>query len=161
MGGNEFVYKTYLATTPEKLWRALTDPEFTRHYWGSTFESQWTVGSTMVWEENGVRIDDPAQVVLESEPYRRLSYTWHTFTPEFAAAQGLGEDFLAAVADEPRSKVTFEIEPVGDLVKLTVVHDGFADGSTVLEMVNEGWPAILSSLKSLLETGDALTYPTD
>lgn len=161
MSSNEFVYKTYISTTPEKLWQALTDPAFTQHYWGSTFESDWTPGSTMTWEENGVKIADPAQVVLESDPFRRLSYTWHTFTPEFAAAQGLGDDFLAKVADEPRSKVTFDIEPVGDLVKLTVVHDGFADGSIVLEMVNEGWPAIVSSLKSLLETGGALTYPTE
>ncbi|MQA84648.1 MAG: helix-turn-helix domain-containing protein [Streptosporangiales bacterium] len=156
MGKPEFVYTTYIKTTPERLWQALTDPAFTRRYWGVTFESDWTVGSTMTWEEAGVTIADPAQVVLESEPYRRLSYTWHTFTREWAEAHGFGEEVLTKVASERRSKVTFEIEPLGQAVKLTVVHDDFDPGSTVLEMVSEGWPHLLSDLKTLLETGDTL-----
>jgi uncharacterized protein YndB with AHSA1/START domain len=152
----EFVYTTYINTTPERLWQALTDPAFTRRYWGTTFESDWDVGSTMIWEENGVRIADPAQVVLESEPYRRLSYAWHTVTPEFARSVRLSDDVFAKMASERRSKVAFEIEPLGQTVKLTVVHDGFEPGSAVLEGISQGWPEILSSLKTLLETGESL-----
>ena len=66
-----FAYTTYINTTPERLWQALTDPEFTRQYWGVTFVSEWTAGATMTWEENGVTISDPEQVVLEAEPGRR------------------------------------------------------------------------------------------
>jgi len=152
----EFVYTTYIHTTPERLWQALTDPAFTRRYWGTTFETDWKVGSTMTWEDHALRIADPAQVVLEFEPYRRLSYTWHTFTPEWAELHGFGDDVLAKVAGERRSKVTFEIESLGDVVKLTVVHDDFDPGSTVLELVSGGWPQLLSDLKTLLETGDTL-----
>jgi uncharacterized protein YndB with AHSA1/START domain len=152
----EFVYRTYINTTPERLWQALTDPAFTSRYWGVSFETDWAVGSTMVWEEGGVKTADPAQVVLESDPYSRLSYSWHTPTREWAQAVGVSDDVLTTVAAEPRSKVTFEIEPLGDLVKLTVVHDDFGPGSTVREMVDEGWPQLLSSLKTLLETGETL-----
>ena len=83
-------------------------------------------------------------------------YTWHTFTPELAQALELTEDAARRLADEPRSKVTFELEPLGELVKLTVVHDGFEPGSIVASMVGQGWPRILSSLKTLLETGETL-----
>jgi len=161
MGSTEFVYTTYISTTPERLWQALTDPAFTRRYLGATIDSDWAAGSPMTWEQNGVRITDPAQVVLESEPYRRLAYSWHTFTPEFAEAFGFSEEFLAKVASERRSKVTFNIEPAGQAVKLTVVHDGFEPGSTVLESISGGWPAILSSLKTLLETGETLPGSPD
>ncbi|MQA11240.1 MAG: helix-turn-helix domain-containing protein [Pseudonocardiaceae bacterium] len=160
MSDTEFVYTTYINTTPERLWQALTDPAFTRHYWGVAFETDWQRGSTMTWEQNGWRSTDPAQVVLESEPHRRLSYTWHTFTPEFAETFELSDEVLAKLTSERRSKVIFEIEPLGEMVKLTVVHDGVEAGSTVLEMVSEGWPAILASLKTLLETGDILPQPT-
>jgi uncharacterized protein YndB with AHSA1/START domain/DNA-binding transcriptional ArsR family regulator len=161
MGNTEFVYTTYINTTPERLWQALTDPAFTRRYWGVTFESDWKVGSTMTWAEDGVMIADPAQVVLESEPCRRLAYTWHTFTQEFADAHGFGDEFLTKAASERRSKVTFDIEPLGQMVKLTVVHDDFEPGSTVLEMVSEGWPHLLSDLKTLLETGETLPAMPD
>ena len=136
-----FVYTTYIRTTPERLWQALTEPAFTRRYWGATFRTDWKEGSTMTWEQRGVTCDDPDQVVLESEPYRRLSYTWHTFTPELAESIRLTDETRERIAAEPRSKVTFDIEPLGDLVKLTVVHDGFEPGSVVASMVSEGWPA--------------------
>ena len=103
-----------------------------------------------------MKIADPAQVVLESDPYRRLSYTWHTFAPEWAAAYGVSDEHLAQVASERRSKVTFDIEPAGEMVKLTVIHDDFDAGSAVLEGISGGWPRILSDLKTLLETGDTL-----
>src|SRR6476646_7608773 len=118
-----FVYTTYINTPPERLWQALTEPAFTQRYWGITFDTDWRAGSQMTWHQRGVAIADPEQVVLESEPYRRLSYTWHTFTPEFAEALELTDDVRERGAAEPRSKVTFEIEELGDRVKLTVLHD--------------------------------------
>jgi DNA-binding transcriptional ArsR family regulator/uncharacterized protein YndB with AHSA1/START domain len=151
-----FVYTTYIDTTPERLWEALTEPEFTTRYWDISFESDWSAGSAMTWHHHGVTIADPAQVVLESDPYRRLSYTWHSFTPEWAAALDRDEDLRAKVAAEPRSKVTFEIEPLGQMVKLTVVHDDLEPGSTVLELVSGGWPRAISNLKTFLETGEPL-----
>src|SRR5206468_5624144 len=117
-----FVYTTYIRTTPERLWQALTDPAFTDRYWGATFQTDWEPGSAMSWSQRGVTIADPEQVVLESEPHRRLSYTWHTFTPELADALDLSDDARERLAAESRSKVTFEIEPLSELVKLTVVH---------------------------------------
>ncbi|RSM67006.1 ArsR family transcriptional regulator [Amycolatopsis sp. WAC 01376] len=159
MSTDEFVYTSYIKTTPERLWQALTDPAFTKQYWGCEFTSDWKPGSTMAWDQLGVKLEDPEQVILESDPYRRLSYTWHTFTPEFAKSVGLDDDVSAKLQAESRSKVTFDLEPVGDTVKLTVVHDGFDQGSTALEMVKGGWPSILSSLKTLLETGEPLPEP--
>jgi uncharacterized protein YndB with AHSA1/START domain/DNA-binding transcriptional ArsR family regulator len=152
----EFVYTTYIRTTPEQLWKALTEPAFTQRYWDATFESDWTVGSTVTVTQNGVTMADPGQVVLESDPPRRLAYTWHTFTAEWAASHGMSDEYFTAIASEPRSKVAFDIEPVGEMVKLTVLHDGFEPGSTVLQSVSQGWPAVLSSLKTLLETGETL-----
>ncbi len=157
MSSNDFVYVTHVRTTPERLWQALTEPEFTTRYWGVAFDTDWTPGSPMAWAEGGATTAAPGQEVLEYDPPRRLSYTWHTFTPEWAARAGVAEDVLAKLAAEPRSKVRFELEPAGDAVKLTVVHDGFPDGSTARDMVSEGWPALLSSLKSLLETGEPLS----
>ncbi|RJL32169.1 ArsR/SmtB family transcription factor [Bailinhaonella thermotolerans] len=156
MADTAFVYTTYIKTTPERLWEALTGPAFTRRYWGAELESDWAPGSPMTWTENGNRIADPEQVVLESDPFRRLSYTWHTFTPEWAKAGGIPEDLRARLAAEPRSKVTFDLEQLGEVVKLTVVHDGFADGGTLREMVSTAWPHLISALKTLLETGTPL-----
>jgi uncharacterized protein YndB with AHSA1/START domain/DNA-binding transcriptional ArsR family regulator len=150
-----FVYTTYIATTPEQLWQALTDPEFTSRYWGATFDTDWQPGSQMTWQM-GVTIADPEQVVLEAEPYSRLSYTWHSMTPELAQVLDLDDERRDHIAAEARSKVTFELEPQGDLVKLTVVHDGFEPDSVMVTMVSNGWPRVLSSLKTLLETGDAV-----
>ncbi|MEV0234617.1 metalloregulator ArsR/SmtB family transcription factor [Nonomuraea sp. NPDC050786] len=152
----EFVYTTYIGTTPERLWQALTDPAFTQRYWETTFKTDWTPGSAMTWDNHGVVISDPEQVVLESEPYRRLSYTWHTFTPELAQRFGWDQELQDKVAGERRSKVTFDIEPAGDRVKLTVIHDDFDPGSTVAQMVSGGWPEVIASLKTLLETGAPL-----
>jgi uncharacterized protein YndB with AHSA1/START domain/DNA-binding transcriptional ArsR family regulator len=157
--GNEFVYTTYIKTSPERLWPALTDPAFTRRYWGVTFETDWAVGSAMTWEQRGVTIADPGQVILESEPYRRLAYSWHNFTPELAEAFGFSDEFLARTASEPRSTVTFDIEPLGQQVKLTVMHDGFEPGSAVRESISGGWPVVLANLKTLLETGETLPSP--
>jgi DNA-binding transcriptional ArsR family regulator/uncharacterized protein YndB with AHSA1/START domain len=156
----EFVYTTYIKTTPEKLWRALTEAKFTRRYWGVVLTSDWDVGSQITWEQHGVTIADPEQVVLESDPPRRLAYTFHTFTPEFGASVGFADELLTAIAAEPRSKVTFDIEPLGAKVRLTVVHDGFEDGSEVLRLISGGWPAVVANLKTLLETGEPLPAET-
>ncbi|TDE15098.1 ArsR/SmtB family transcription factor [Jiangella asiatica] len=154
-----FVYTTYIRTTPEKLWQALTDPAFTSRYWGVRFETDWTRGAPMTWHDSGVVITDPDQVVLEADPYTRLSYTWHTFTPEFAAAHELDPADVEEFAREQRSKVTFAIEPHGDAVKLTVTHDEFPRGSALLPNVSAGWPELIASLKTLLETGEPLPTP--
>jgi DNA-binding transcriptional ArsR family regulator/uncharacterized protein YndB with AHSA1/START domain len=156
-----FVYTTYINTTPERLWQALTEPAFTQRYWNIKFDTDWKPGSTMTWHQRGVAIVDPEQVVLEAEPYTRLSYTWHSFTPEFAEALGLKDDVLERVSAEPRSKVTFEIEELGDRVKLTVLHDTADPESLVTKMVSSGWPRVLSDLKTLLETGDTLPAGTE
>ncbi|WP_256789882.1 SRPBCC family protein [Frankia sp. AvcI1] len=156
MSSTEFVYTTYIRTTPPGLWQALTDPAITLRYWGATLESDWQVGSPVVWRQSGVTIADPEQVVLAADPPRRLAYTWHTFTPELAAAFGFADEFLATVRAERRSRVVFDLEPVGGTVRLTVVHTDFDPGSTVLEAISGGWPAILSNLKTLLETGQTL-----
>jgi uncharacterized protein YndB with AHSA1/START domain/DNA-binding transcriptional ArsR family regulator len=153
----QFVYTTYIETTPEQLWQALTDPAFTQRYWGASFRSDWKAGSPMTWEYGGITIADPAQVVLESEPYRRLAYTWQTVTPEFAKVVGFSDEYVAELAAERRSKVSFDIEPIGQGVKLTVVHEDFDPGSAMLESISNGWPLILASLKTLLETGEALS----
>src|SRR3954447_11380471 len=87
-----FVYTTYIQTTPERLWEALTDPAFTQRYWGATFDTDWKPGSTMTWHQFGATIPDPEQVVLESEPYRRLSYSWHSMTPELAESLELSKE---------------------------------------------------------------------
>lgn len=160
-----FVYTNYIKATPDRVWQGLTDPALTKRFWrhhsagGKSFASDWKKGSTydLVHEEVGLVVSDAAQVILESDPYRRLGYTWHTFTPEWAAEVGMDDATATRWRAEPRSRVAFDIEDVGNgVVKLTVTHDGFAPGSTVLPNISEGWPAVLSSLKTLLETGSTL-----
>jgi DNA-binding transcriptional ArsR family regulator/uncharacterized protein YndB with AHSA1/START domain len=160
-----FVYTTYIHATPEKVWHGLTDPAFTKEYWrhptagGVEMRTDWKKGSTydVTYEQTGLVISHPDQVILESDPYRRLAYTWHTFTPEWAAAHGIDDDRRAEWAAEPRSRVAFDIEDAGrGVVKLTCVHDGFEPGSAVLQGISGGWPAVLSALKTLLETGSLL-----
>ena len=136
MSKPEFVYTTYISTTPERLWQALTDPAFTRRYWDSAFDTDWQPGSAMTWDNQGVQISRPGAGGAGRDPYRRLSYTWHTFTPELATAIHLDEETFRQAAAEARSKVTFEIEPAGQQVKLTVVHDGFEPGSVVMKLVS-------------------------
>ena len=139
----EFVYVTYIATSPEKVWSALVDGEVTAKYWQHLNVSDWRPGSR--WEHRSAEKDRALRLVgkvLESIPPRRLVVTW------------------AFPADEARedkhTRVTFEIEPVRDVVRLTVTHDRLEAGSEMLKGITDGWPKVLSSLKSLLETGKAL-----
>ena len=145
-----FTYMTYIQATPEQVWQGLTDPAFTRRYWRhqrageKTFRSDWKRGSTydMAHEEVGLVVSDPEQVILESDPSVRLAYTWHTFTPEWAAEVGMDEQPLTP-GELYRSKVAFDIEDLGHgVVKLTLVHDGFEPGSDVLQGISAGWPAV-------------------
>jgi DNA-binding transcriptional ArsR family regulator/uncharacterized protein YndB with AHSA1/START domain len=151
-----FVYTTYIRTTPEQLWRALTEPAFTERYWSTALRTDWQPGSTMTWAMRDLTIDDPEQVVIESEPGRRLSYTWHSFTPEWADSMDLTDATRDQLATDPRSKVTFEIEPLGDQVKLTVIHDDLVPGGLLGSLISQGWPRVVANLKTLLETGETL-----
>ena len=143
----EFIYISYIETTPEKLWEALTSSEFTRLYWWNTsVVSDWTVGSPFSLVLNGKTTD--VGEILEAERPRRLSYTFRHILNE-------------AARQELPSRVTFVLEQYGKLVKLTLTHEDFAEGSVVIDGISKGWPAIMSSLKSLLESGTALVIPFD
>ena len=145
-----FVYVTYIATTAEKLWQALTDGAFTEQYWfGTRIESDWTVGARVSFVRND-EVSDYG-VVLECDPPRRLSYTWRV-------------EFHEEFRRERPSRVTFEIEAMTASaatqrpeVKLTVTHDDFDPDSKVFHAISGGWPLVLASLKSMLETGGGLT----
>jgi len=139
MSEPNFVYVIYIATTPEKLWQALTDGAFTRQYWfGHIIESDWKLGSRVYFRDGDDRHDYGE--VLEYEPCRRLAYGWHAASYE-------------VFRHEKPSRVMFELEPMGGEVKLTVTHDEFEPGSKMRIAVSNGWPLVLSSLKSLLEIG--------
>jgi uncharacterized protein YndB with AHSA1/START domain/DNA-binding transcriptional ArsR family regulator len=137
----QFVYVIYIESTPEKVWHALTDADLTARYWGHSNVSDWRVGSA--WEHqrtDGSGIADVVGTVVESVPPKRLVSTW------------------AAPGDEQgdrASRVTFEIEPYGEIVRLTVLHEDLADDAE-RDAAAAGWAAVLSNLKSLLETGHVL-----
>jgi uncharacterized protein YndB with AHSA1/START domain len=139
----KFVHVTHIRTTPQKLWRALTQPEFTRRYWFETWqESEWKPGASWRLRIPDGGVADSGEIV-EIEPQRRLVLTWrHELNPE--------------MREEGFSRLTYEMEPQGDSVRLTVIHQVDKPGSKLLESVSEGWPWILASLKSLLETGESL-----
>jgi uncharacterized protein YndB with AHSA1/START domain len=143
MADSRFVYVTYIRTTPEKLWQALIDPEFTRRFWcGTTQESQWKPGASWQIMIPDGRVADSGQV-LEIEPHRRLVLSWRNeFRPELRA--------------EGYSRMTYELEKVGESVKLTIIHEMDKPESKFIQAVSNGWPHILASLKSLLETGESL-----
>jgi uncharacterized protein YndB with AHSA1/START domain len=138
-----FLYVTYIRTTPEKLWQALTTPEFNRVYWGGMWQdSDFQPGSSWALKFSDGRVADAGQV-LESDPPRRLVLKWgHELRPELKA--------------EGYSQASFDLEPVAGAVKLTVIHQIDQEGSKQIQAVSGGWPKILASLKSLLETGEAL-----
>ncbi|WP_328322280.1 ArsR/SmtB family transcription factor [Streptomyces sp. NBC_00388] len=154
-----FVYVTYIQTTPEKLYQALTDWEFIKQYmdgWGP--RSDWVSGSPVEWKMGpDGDFEDLDQRVIEAEPGKRLSYTWHTLQSMHRALFGEVSDEESEAARQERSKVTFDIEPAevpSAGVKLTITHDGFdSPDSKMLEGVSDGWVMILSGLKTLLEGG--------
>jgi uncharacterized protein YndB with AHSA1/START domain len=143
MTGSSFVYVTYIKTTPQELWTALTTPEFTRKYWfGIHHDTDWKPGSSwkMVFPDG--RIADAGEV-LESDPPKRLVLKWQNqFKPE--------------LKEEGYSRCVFEIETQNDATKLTITHTIERENSKFIQAVSQGWPTILSNLKSLLETGKTI-----
>jgi uncharacterized protein YndB with AHSA1/START domain/DNA-binding transcriptional ArsR family regulator len=141
----EKVYEIYIKTTPERLWKAITDPEMRSKYsFGNRISSDWTTGSRYEATNPGA-----AGVLVEGEnvevdPPRRLVQTMRALW---------GDD----VKSEGTSRVTWEIEPIGDSCRLTVIHDQLREGAN--DQLYGGWPMILSGLKTLLETGELLTTP--
>jgi uncharacterized protein YndB with AHSA1/START domain len=147
MARTTFVYVTYIRTTPERLWSALTDNQFIEQYWfGMRCESPWTTGSSWKLVSPGGEVFDAGQIV-EADPPRRLVIRWqHQNKPELKA--------------EGDSRCTMELEPAGAVVKLSVTHTVEREPSQLIAAVSGGWPKVLSNLKSLLETGSAvLTEP--
>ena len=143
MPKSRFVYAIYIAAPAETVWKALLDGEFTRQYWERDNVSEWTPGSR--WEHR--RLDGDRSVailgeVLEASPPNRLVITW-------AEPADRGHP-------DRHSRVTFEIEPVADMVRFTVTHEDLEAGSAMERNISQGWPRVLSSLKSLLETGRPL-----
>lgn len=139
----KFVYVTYIRTTAEKLWRALIEPEFTKQYWVGTWqESDWKPGSQWRIMIPDGRVADAGEI-LEVEPHKRLVLTWRN-------------EFLPELREDGFSRLTYELEQQGDMVKLRLTHESDTPGSKLIEKVSQGWPAILASLKSLLETGESL-----
>ncbi len=139
----KFVYVTYISATPETVWKALIDPDATAKYWQHENVSDWKAGSR--WQHrrrDGTGAVDIVGKVVESSPPRRLVVTWAFPDDEKRA--------------EAHSRVTYEIEPFRGVVRLTVTHEDLEAGSEMLEGITEGWPKVLSSLKSLLEAGRPL-----
>lgn len=143
MSSSKFVYVTFIRTTPEKLWDALTQPEFTRQYWAETWqESTWKQGASWKIMIPDGRLGDSGEI-LEIDRPRRLVLSWRNeFVPEMRA--------------EGHTRCTYELEQIGDEVKLTLTHDIDVPNSKTIDAVSNGWPGILASLKSLLETGRPL-----
>jgi uncharacterized protein YndB with AHSA1/START domain/DNA-binding transcriptional ArsR family regulator len=151
----EFVYVTYIRATAEEVFRAITEPAFTRRYWGATLVSDWEVGSPIRWEEGDGVLE--GQEVLAVDRPHLLSYSWHHASALHQEHTGWTDEQIAAEQAEPRSKVTFTIEDADPgTVKLSVVHDGFVPGSLMLDAITDGWPAVIAGLKTLLETGAPL-----
>lgn len=144
MSKPSFVYVIYIASTPEKVFAALTDTDMSRRYWdGNQVESDWKVGSPFKLKRAGR--DVVVGAVLEVDAPHRLVYSFHS------QHDGLDR--------EPPSRVTFTIERQKDQVRLIVTHDGFEPGSKALDAISRGWPLVLSSLKSFLEAGKVLHAP--
>jgi uncharacterized protein YndB with AHSA1/START domain len=140
---SSFVYVTYIQTTPEALWAALTSPEFMRKYWfGMNIETDWKVGSPWRLTFPDGRIADAGEIVEFDKP-KRLVLKWRN-------------EFRPELHEEGYARCVMEIEQAGEVVTLTIIHDIDKPGSKLIGAVSVGWPKILSSLKTLLETGTAL-----
>ena len=150
MPRSNYVYVTYIRTTPERLWSALTDPQFIEQYWfGMHCESKFTAGSSWKLVSGDGQLYDSGAIV-EADPPRRLVIRWqHQNKPELRA--------------EGDSLCTMELEPSGTAVKLSITHSIEREPSKFIEAVSGGWPKVIANLKSLLETGSIALedpYPT-
>lgn len=150
-----FVYASYIRTTPEKLWQALTSGDFSEKYWfGFRFEVELKAGGTVrILPPKGMEAHgDHAGEVLVCEPYRKLVYTWNPRDkPELASKR------------DGLSRVTYELTPMGRHVRFRLIHENLLpedieQDPNTFRGINNGWPAIICSLKSLLETGEPITY---
>jgi uncharacterized protein YndB with AHSA1/START domain len=140
---SKFLYVTYIRTTPEKLWDALTKPEFQKQYWfGITLESEWQKAASWKMVRPDDTITDSGEV-LEIERPKRIVLKWRN-------------EFRPELREEGYSRCTFTLEPEAGTVKLTILHEIDRDESKLIGAISGGWPKILASLKSLLETGKAL-----
>jgi uncharacterized protein YndB with AHSA1/START domain len=147
MTGTTFVYVTYTRTTPERLWAALTQPEFTRRYWAETWqESEWKAGADWRLMIPDGRVGDVGKI-LEIDPPNRLVIEWSI-------------DFQPDLKAEGPTRVTYLLEPAGTAVKLTLMQETPVPGSKIIGAMSQGWPHLLASLKSLLETGEPLVEST-
>lgn len=147
MSSAEFVYVAYINTTPEKVWDALIDNEMIKQYWGRHKNvSDWKVGSTWLHQDYDSGTTDIEGKVVEIEAPKRLVLTW----------AGANDD----LRKEKASRVTFAVEPFLDVARLTLTHDELEAGSKMLQGITAGWPSVLSSLKTLLETGKPLKMTT-
>lgn len=138
-----FVYVTYIRSTPEKVFEAITKPEIAQRYWGHENISDWKPGSA--WQHvraNAERKVNIVGKVVEVTPPKRLVISWAS--PD------------QANNPESYSRVTFDVEPYEDMIRLTVTHDELEAGSGMARGIQQGWPIVLSSLKSLLETGTGI-----
>lgn len=147
MSTTSFIYDTYIATTPETLWKALTCGEYTKKYFfESDIQSEWKVGASVQYLRDG-KVTDYGTITTY-EPYKTLSYTW-TYVKDKSDQRV-----------EP-TQVTFHFRQLGDIVKLRIIHENllqsdFVEKDDTFEGFNNGWPAIMSNLKTLLETGKIL-----
>lgn len=143
MPESRFDYVIYIRTTPEKLWEGLTSPELTRQYWAETWqESDWKPGSSWRIMIPDGRVGDAGEIV-ECSPGKRLVVTWEN-------------QFVPELKEEGPSRLIYELEPAGSAVKLSLSHTIERENSKLIAAVATGWPALLSSLKSLLETGEPI-----
>jgi uncharacterized protein YndB with AHSA1/START domain len=143
MADSRFVYVTYIRTTPEKLWQALIDPEFTRRFWCETWQDcEWKPGATWRIMTPDGRVADSGEI-LEIDPKKKLVLSWRN-------------ELFPDMRAEGHSRLTYELEAKGEAVKLTLIHEIDKADSKLIDATSSGWPAILSSLKSLLETGEPL-----
>lgn len=143
MSKAQFTYTIYVSTTPAGIWNALIDPAMTARYWQHENVSDWKPGSP--WEHrrsDGTRTRDLGGRVVEADAPRRLVLTW-AFPGDESEAEKV-------------SRVTFDVEPFHDVTRLTVTHDDLQPDSDMLHGISEGWPKVLSSLKSLIEVGQPL-----
>ncbi len=144
----ESVYVIVIATSPETVWEGLTSPEFTKQYWHRTeVQSDFEVGSPIRFLLESGEVACEGEILSAKHP-SELAYTWHfPNNPE--------------TKNESPSRVTFRLEPVGAGTKLTMIHDQFPDGSKMLGMISQGWPCVLSGLKTLLESGRAVDFTAE
>jgi uncharacterized protein YndB with AHSA1/START domain/DNA-binding transcriptional ArsR family regulator len=139
----QHLFQIYVRCSPEQLWEGITSPDFTRRYfYGTAVQSTWEPGAafTYLGPDGSTAVEGE---VVSAEPPLRLVQTWRVM-------------YDPAAAEEAPTRVTWEIEQMGETCRLTLTHDQFPDGSVVFEGVGEGWPMLLSSLKTLIETGEPL-----